>query len=156
MGQCIQSTIDKYAIRLIAEEHLLDTHSMAFNIAVHRHIPYLQIDIFEDEQRKFEVFDELRKRPSDLKRQGEGVQLVCHRLSHADGVREDFWLNKIEASIERGCVLIICGYLHVYFLAEKAESRGCRVVKKMFFPKELPDGVKIKECNDDNDGVASP
>lgn len=144
MGQCLQSIIEKYAIRLIAEEHTLDTHSMAFIIALHRHIPYLQIDIFEDEQRQIGVLDELRKRPNDLKRQGEGVQLVCHRLSHADGVREDFWLNTIGASIERGRVLIICGYLHVNFLAEKAESHGCRVVEKIFFPKELPDGVEIK------------
>ena len=118
-GQCMQSTIERYAIRLIAEEYPFDTQSTAFGVAVRRHIPYLQIDMFGDEQRTAGIYEELRKRDNLPK-----TYDVQYRLSHADGVREDFWLDKIKASLEQGHVLIICGYLHVNFLAEKAESRG--------------------------------
>src|SRR5579875_3198410 len=46
------------------------------------------------------------------------------RLSHADSAREKFWLKKIEANMDGGSVLVICGYLHVNFLAQKVEERG--------------------------------
>jgi len=61
------------------------------------------------------------------------------RLSHADAVREGFWLEKIEASVDRGPVLIVCGYLHVDFLTQRVGERGSIVVEKSTFPPDLSD-----------------
>jgi hypothetical protein len=134
---CVRGVITRHATRLIAEEYPSDTHSMAFVIAVRLHIPYLQIDMYEDEWRGAGIYDEMSKVQS------------CdeYRLFHADGVREEFWLDKIEASEDRGPVLIICGHLHVAFLADKAEGRGGRVVEKIFFPTNLSDGRRVRVLN---------
>jgi hypothetical protein len=61
------------------------------------------------------------------------------RLSHADAVREDFWLETIETSMDRGRVLIVCGYLHVDFLTRRVGEHGSIVVEKSTFPPDLRD-----------------
>jgi hypothetical protein len=43
--------------------------------------------------------------------------------------------------VDHGPVLVICGYLHLDFLAEKARERSGRVVQKSTLPPGLP-GVK--------------
>jgi hypothetical protein len=73
----------------------------------------------------------------EMRRGAQCLQEHDVRLSHADAVREDFWLERIEAGIERGGVLIICGYLHLDFLAQKIGKRGGKVVEKSTFPVEL-------------------
>jgi hypothetical protein len=65
------------------------------------------------------------------------LQNVDVRLSRADSIRENFWLDKIESVPRDGHVLIICGYLHVDFLASSVSTRGGRVVKKCTYPTNL-------------------
>jgi hypothetical protein len=134
---CVTTAITKHATRLIAEEYPFDIHSVAFGRAVRLHTPYLQIDMYSAEQIEAGIYDEMSKvQPND-----------DYRLSNADNVREEFWLDKIEASDDRGPVLIICGHLHVAFLAEKAEGRGGRVVERIFFPTGLSDGRRVRVLN---------
>ena len=41
--------------------------------------------------------------------------------------------------MDRGRVLIVCGYLHVDFLTQRVGERGSRVVEKSTFPPDLSD-----------------
>lgn len=59
------------------------------------------------------------------------------RLSHADAVREEIWLDRIEAAAGDARVLLVCGYLHAPYLAELARSRGGAVLETVFFPGGL-------------------
>jgi hypothetical protein len=128
----LTDAIAKYSVRMVAEEYTLDNPSMACVTTKHLHIPYLQIDLFPQEWHAHGIGREMSIRNQYLE-----VQDV--RLSHADAVREDFWLERIEASVDCGRVLVICGYLHVDSLAQKVEARGGTVVEKSTFPAELRD-----------------
>lgn len=128
-GNPVAAAIHKHCIRLVAEEHPLDTISVTCGVAKHLHVPYLQVDPFPAELAKLGIQEEMTLRNQCF--QGEDV-----RLRHADDVRENLWLERIEASLDHGKVLVICGYLHVDFLAEKVKKRGGRVAEKIFFPPE--------------------
>ena len=58
-------------------------------------------------------------------------------LTKTDGIREEFWLKKIESAVNNMKTLLVCGSRHVNFVAEKAEARGHILVDKRFFPEEL-------------------
>jgi hypothetical protein len=133
----VRDAVQRHAIRLIAEEYPLDPASRVCVIAKRLHIPYLQIDMFPQEQIEHGIEQELRKRKDFL--QGQDC-----RLSHADAIREEFWLEKIETSVDRARVLVICGYLHSDFLAERARERGGLVVEKSTFPLDLLDSNKVR------------
>jgi hypothetical protein len=138
----LTDAIRKYSARMVAEEYTLDNPSMACVTTKHLHIPYLQIDLFPQEWPGHGIDREMQKRESEQPLRGQDI-----RLSHADAVREEFWLDKIEASLDRGCVLVICGYLHVDFLAQKVKGRGCTVVEKSTFPANLLDRKPDKILN---------
>lgn len=56
-----------------------------------------------------------------------------------DGIREEFWLDRIEGAVKEGKVLVICGCLHCVPFSGKAERRGHRVVLQVFHPENLSD-----------------
>ncbi len=126
----VMDAIQKHAIRLVAEEYTCDSPSMVSVTTKRLHIPYLQVDLFPEEWAAHGIDSEMRIREQLFA--GQDV-----RLSHADAVREDFWLEKIEKSIELGRVLIICGYLHLDFLAGKIRERGGKVLDRSTFPVVL-------------------
>jgi hypothetical protein len=128
----LMEAIGKHSIRLVAEEYPCDNASMVCVTTKRLHIPYLQVDLYPEEWGAYKIDREMRKREQFLR--GEDC-----RLSHADAVREGFWLEKIEASMDGGRVLTICGYLHLDFLARRVEERGSRVVKMSTFPPDLCD-----------------
>jgi hypothetical protein len=121
----------RQGVTLIAEENPYDIDSTSARRAAQRQgIAYLQVDPSPAEWAGLGIAREMNLRDGPL--QGEDV-----RLSHADAVREGFWLEKIEASMNRGRVLIICGYLHLHFLTQRVEERGGKVVEKSTFPPQL-------------------
>jgi len=122
--------IDKYKISLVAEEYPCDDKSRVCAMAARRHIPYLQVDLFPDEWSAHGIDWEMRTRSNAPCLQGIDV-----RLSHADSVREHFWLDKVESALGRA--LIICGYLHLDFLAGSIRAGGGIVVDKCAFPSSL-------------------
>jgi hypothetical protein len=139
-GRPVMETIQNHSINLVAEEHNCDSISMACVTTKHLHIPYLQIDLFPQEWAEHGIDREMKLREQLPKDQDI-------RLSRADGVREDFWLEKIEASLNYGRVLVVCGYLHVDFLALRVERRGGTVLEKNTFPTELLDRKPEKILN---------
>jgi len=125
-------TIQKHEIRLVAEEYPCDNVSRVCVKAKRLHTPYLQIDLFPEEWPEHGIDCEMKMRSDAECLQGHDC-----RLSHADAVREEFWLEKIEKSIERGRVLIICGYLHLDFFGENIRERGGKVLEKSSIPADL-------------------
>lgn len=126
----VRKAASKHAVILITEEYPFKCQSRVRAVAENMRIPYLQIDPFPEDWAALGIEGELKMREQFLP--GRDI-----RLSHADAVREDFWLKRIDANLSHGRVLIVCGYLHIDFLAEKVEKRGGAVLEKSTFPAEL-------------------
>ena len=58
------------------------------------------------------------------------------RFSRADDVRENFWLDKIEAAGAKP-VLVVCGWAHVRALSKKLTERYGERAQEMFFPEHF-------------------
>ncbi len=129
-----EKDIQTMGITLVAEEYPMSTASSVCTVAARLEIPYLQIDPPPEEWSIYGIDYEMNARLNAACLQGQDI-----RLSHADRIREDLWLQKIENKIKSGRVLIVCGYLHLNFLAENIETRGCIVVAKGTFPTCLLD-----------------
>lgn len=130
----VMDAIGKHSITLVAEEYTCDTASRICATTKRLHIPYLQVDLYPQEWAAYKIEREMNLRKDEQSLAGEDC-----RLSHADAVREGFWLEKIEASVDRGRVLIVCGYLHLDFLTQRVGEHGGMVVEKGTFPPELRD-----------------
>lgn len=131
-GAPVNDAIRKLAITFVAEEHTCDTISVACFTAKRLHIPYLQIDLFPDEWCAHGIDWEMKARS-----QASCFREQDIRLSHADTLRENFWLDRIEKGLGRGRVLIICGYLHLDFLADKIRARGATLLERTAYPTDL-------------------
>ena len=131
LEEVLVAVTSKHDIHLIAEENTYHIEATSARRASSRQgIGYVQVDPPPADWAGLRI-----KREMDLRDQrlhGEDV-----RLSHADSVREDLWLEKIETKIRNGRVLVVCGYLHVDFLTQKMQDRGHSVVEKAFFPEDL-------------------
>lgn len=130
----VMDAIGKHSIRLVAEEYTCDTASRVCVTTRRLHIPYLQVDLYPQEWAAYKIDREMNLRNDEQSLAGQDC-----RLSHADAVRESFWLETIEASMDHGRVLIVCGYLHLDFLSQRAGERGGMVVEKIMFPPDLRD-----------------
>ena len=128
----VSKAVVGHSVVLIAEEYPFKCRSRVSSLAEDMRIPYLQIDPFPEDWTALGIDREMRARQKLPK--GEDI-----RLSNADSVRENFWLEKIEASMDCGRVLVICGYLHVNFLAQTVEERGGALLERSTFPAELLD-----------------
>ena len=143
--------IEEYRINLVAEEYPFDIASVVSVVAGRLQIPYIQVDLFPGEWAGYGIDWEMKARMDVACLVNEDV-----RLSNADRVREEIWLERIEEKLEHGRVLIVCGYLHVSFLAESIQNRGAillgqrgypanllrRTPEKTFSPTELRDCLK--------------
>lgn len=129
--QAVHQACHKHSVEVLAEENTYSIESTAARRASKRLcIPYLQVDPYPSEWVALEIDYEM-----SIRQQLQGQQDI--RLSHADDVRERVWLNRIEAGAKGKCVLVICGYLHVDFFAEKVREHGGQVLEKGTLPTEL-------------------
>jgi hypothetical protein len=127
---------------LIAEEG--PTNSVAAQVAASHGLPLILPIDMDDEQRKAAgIYEALCKRPTTvvdengkdiLDEYGDPKPRNVY-LRHADGIREEFWLDRVEEAQPKGPVLLICGYKHLDFLADKIELRGHCASKKVFPPR---------------------
>ncbi|HXH48225.1 MAG TPA: hypothetical protein VNM47_02540 [Terriglobia bacterium] len=58
------------------------------------------------------------------------------RLTRADDIREDYWLDRIVGE-ELGPVLVVCGCAHVRWLAEKVKQRYGQEAERLYSPEFL-------------------
>lgn len=144
LKQKVESLIRENGVSLIAEEvdadHLSQVKSVAKDIAEasRGQIAWLSIDMTSDQRRAAGIYDRLCIRPIPLLdlTTGLGSEQRVY-LKHADGIREEFWLAQIKQAKPSNSVLIICGDMHVDFLADKAMGLGWRVTKDRYLPTGL-------------------
>ncbi len=137
LDSTIRRLVRKYGIKLIAEEapyhdpNYIPT--LAHQIVKDEKIPYVQIDMLPHEQEAAGIASEIRRLndPSSME-----LGNAESRWRHVDDVRENFWLDRIEAK-KTGPVLVVCGYTHRRSLAEKIRDRGCTVAAEVFFPPDV-------------------
>jgi hypothetical protein len=138
----IRGLIAKYKIKLIAEETLGPNSppTVAREIADDEKICYREIDMSRDELEAAGIRGETDRRYQSSLSTGRNTEI---RLRHADDIRENFWLDKIEGT-RATPVLVVCGWAHTGFLAMKVSARHCVVAGDIYFPPCLREG-KI-EC----------
>jgi hypothetical protein len=136
------------AVKLIAEEvrEGCREDSVAAKVAKLLGLPRrVLIDMTKAERTEAGINDALDNRPrfvrdekgkEVLDNNGDFIARRCY-LRHADGIREEHWLNRVEEIRPQGNVLIICGYMHRNFLAEKIKKRCDEVLRIAIFPPHL-------------------
>jgi hypothetical protein len=118
----------------IAEEFHEDigVTSVAKELAEERAVPWLNVDMTNEEKQRAGILQEQRDRP---KPQGN----VVYRVP-SDEVRENAWAGKLVA--RSGTVAVVCGYLHLEPLVAKLRAGGHAVDKRVY----LDTVPKIKEA----------
>jgi hypothetical protein len=119
---------------LVAEEYPFPgIRSTAQRIASDSSKAYIQIDPLPAEWCALGIYEEMQTRANPQCPQRKDV-----RLSHADSVREKFCFEQIERNIDHGRVLVVCGYLHQAFFADRVRERG-KVLEQLAYPEDLLD-----------------
>jgi hypothetical protein len=138
----LQSIILANNVVLIAEEvdpnpnsRVAKQKTIANELAQANSIPWLfPIDMTFEEQKAKGIYDALGE-AHKLQLQGNNAYAV-----RAQGVRENYWLDRIEQectrlSVHDGTVVVICGRNHLGFLAHKAVNRGVNEVICTEYPR---------------------
>ena len=120
LDSLIHALVSKYRIKLIAEETLGpgSPPTVACPIANDAKIPYREIDMLRDELKAAGILEAVDRR-YDQRSGGNPNSEV--RLCHADDIRENSWLDKIE-QMKLSPVLVVCGWAHTGSLARKVRA----------------------------------
>jgi hypothetical protein len=130
----------------IAEEwHGKSGFSSAQRLSADRALRWYNVDMTTEESRKATVFAEQQNRP------GMSAETITYRIP-SDGVREDFWVQKLIENGE-GTTLIICGYLHFESLVRKLEAKG-HVVDKRVYLETVPT-IEKQQSNAEDDRASA-
>jgi len=131
---------------LIAEEVDANKHIDTFGRDLSRKLigenRWLSIDMTDGQRKDAGIYDDLVQRNVPDFSQGLPPLLVCRYFRRADGIRENFWLDRIEEKctelgITEGTVVITCGYMHRHYLCEKAKGRGHVVTLEEYLPPDF-------------------
>jgi hypothetical protein len=123
----IQGLIDKAPVDLIAEEAEQNDATIAQEIARDRSIRWSSVDATLEDKIQLGIYDELMNRPRHLIFKGDMcVGEKGRYLSHADTMREELWVFRTLAN-EVDAAMIVCGLLHMQYLADRLTARGCVV-----------------------------
>src|ERR1700680_1799121 len=124
-------------VTLIGEEHHGTLTSVAQQVALSRGIPRIQIDMTPEERRTASIQDKLASRMLHWRKDENGIPIeTLLYAQREDGIREEFWLDRIAEQQTEGTVLVIGGAVHARPLAEKAQKKGYNA-KVVFYP-EMP------------------
>jgi hypothetical protein len=133
----ISGIIARQRVTLIAEENRAMVDTIARQMAPSLGIPWIQIDMSIDQQVKVGIWGKLWHRIQDRYDANGDVYVPARYAPKEDGIREEFWLDRIQEAVDGGTTLVICGATHSLPFAEKAEKRGHRIVAKVFHPESL-------------------
>ena len=135
-------------ITVICEEAPGQSATFVQQIAQDRGIPWIQIDMTIQQRKDIGIDDKMCSRfdlsfPLDengmpmfgLDSDGDPIPIPVY-AEKEDGMREHFWLDRIEEMKMEGTAIIVCGGLHARPLAEKAQQRG-HTTDLLFHPEKL-------------------
>jgi hypothetical protein len=124
----IANIIRRGEVVLVAEEVDANREVYTFGRELSRRMigegRWLSIDMKDGQRRDAGIYDELaERRVPDFSKLPPAP--VCRYFRRADGIRENFWLDRIgercvELEISEGTVVITCGYVHRHHLCQKA------------------------------------
>ncbi len=134
----ISGLIENSAARTIAEENRFRLYTVGYEVAASSGIRWVQIDMSTEERVKAGIYDKLANRMQirGYELNGQPIQAIRYAPVE-DGIREEFWLDRIEELGTGGRVLVICGCLHCVPFSERAVRRGHKVLLKLFYPERL-------------------
>ena len=139
----ISDIVARYRVTLIAEENRAMVETIARQMAPSLGIQWIQIDMSIDEQVKAGIRAKLSNRMIDRYDANCDLYVPARYAPKEDGIREEFWLDRIQEAAVDGTTLVICGAVHPTPFAEKAEKRGHKIVTKVFHPESLSE-LKIE------------
>jgi hypothetical protein len=109
------------SIELIAEEANKLPTTVGQRVAFRFDKPWVNVDMDEMERMRKGIYDELQTRdggPLDDDCDGHKE----YYMPNADGIREDFWLSRINGyRLDR--IVFLCGFLHLSTVASKFRDR---------------------------------
>jgi hypothetical protein len=144
----IAAIVSKGGVALIAEEVDANTNVETFGRELSRNLigenRWLSVDMTEAQRKDAGIHDDLIGRNVPDFSQGLPPRFVCRYFRRADGIRESFWLDRIEErckklEITEGAVVITCGSIHKHYLCEKAKERGHIVQVDEYLPGDFRD-----------------
>ena len=134
----IVELVQRERVTMIAEENRPLSNTIGRQVSQSLALPWIQIDMSIEDRIKAGIDGKLTNRMQIRGYNEYGDPLLAIRYAPVeDGIREEFWLDRIEAAIKEGIVLVICGCLHCVPFSEKAEKRGHRILSRVFHPENL-------------------
>jgi hypothetical protein len=134
----ILEIVEQYMITFIAEENRHLLNSIAKQVSESINLQWIQIDMSTEERIRANIYDKLANRMQIRGYDADSNPIMAIRYAPMeDGIREEFWLDRIEEISKKEKVLVICGSLHCVPFSAKARQRGHRILSKMFYPDEL-------------------
>ncbi len=130
--------VERNRVTMIAEENRISSITIAREVSESMGLPWVQIDMSIEDRIKAGIDGKLANRMQIRGYDAEGDPIPAIRYAPVeDGIREEFWLDRIEGSANEGSVLVICGALHCTPFSEKATRRGHTIVSRVFYPESL-------------------
>jgi hypothetical protein len=130
--------VERERVTIIAEENRPLSNTLGRQVSELMNLPWIQIDMSIEDRIRVGIDGKLANRMQIRGYDEFGVPILAIRYAPVeDGIREEFWLDRIEETASEGTVLVICGCLHCFPFSEKAEKRGHRIVSKVFHPENL-------------------
>jgi hypothetical protein len=134
----ISELVEHEGVTMIAEENRCFSNTLGRQVSESTNLPWIQIDMSTEDRMKAGIDEKLANRMQIRGYDTKGAPIPAIRYAPVeDGIREEFWLDRIEGAVKEGKVLVICGCLHCVPFSEKAERRGHRVVLGLFHPENL-------------------
>lgn len=120
----VASLVKHEGLTLIGEEHLASSISVAHEVAKSNGVRWIQVDM-DWTHRSIAGIDQKLGNRMQIRYEADGS--VSQRIRYApeeDGIREDFWLDRIATEKTNGTALLICGAVHARKVVGRAQSRG--------------------------------
>jgi hypothetical protein len=133
----IMGIVAQERVTFVAEENRPMSNTIARQVSDSAGLTWIQIDMSIEDRVKAGIDGKLLNR-MQLRYDASGDPTLAIRYAPLeDGIREEFWLDRIQEAAVDGTGLVICGCLHCLHLAEKAEKRGHKILSKIFHPERL-------------------
>ncbi len=133
----IKEIVAREGVTFVAEENRPQLNTLARQVSDSMGLRWVQIDMSIEDRVKAGIDGKLANR-MQLRYDASGNPTSAVRYAPVeDGIREEFWLDRIQEASDDRTGLVICGCLHCLPLAEKAEKRGHEVLSKIFHPERL-------------------
>jgi hypothetical protein len=129
----VNSITESNQVTLIGEEHGPVSISVARQVAESNGIPWVQIDMDIAQRLKVGIDEKLNSRMKIRYESNGSVTQLDRYAPREDGIREEFWLERIAEHPTNGTALLICGALHARKVSDKAKQKGYATTL-LFYP----------------------